>query len=263
VVNLVLPGWAIASIPYCTFIGGMALIARDLPRGSRLLAAGSALLALFLALSAGFTQAFWLRSLILPPLVLLIAYRASGFLWRGPMFAAEARLMAADRALGIPAVVRRTPFWIAEILELSYFGVYPLIPLALLLHLAYSPAPDADAFWSVILVTDFVCFAMLPFIQTRPPRALEPAHPWSARLRRLNLLMLQHTSIRMNTFPSGHAAEALAGALLVLAAPAGVVAAMFIAAAAVSAGAVLGRYHYAVDVSCGWATALGVWVWLT
>jgi len=45
----------------------------------------------------------------------------------------------------------------------------------------------------------------------------------------------------------------------VLSAPAPVVVVMFVAAAAVSAGAVFGRYHYAVDIVTGWATALGVW----
>ena len=64
----------------------------------------------------------------------------------------------------------------------------------------------------------------------------------------------------MNTVPSGHAAEALAAALLVLAAPPMVVGAMFVAAAAVSAGAVLGRYHYSIDIVAGWGTALGVWM---
>ena len=44
--------------------------------------------------------------------------------------------------------------WLAEILEFAYAGVYPLIPIALALHLAYSPAPDADRFWTVVLVTD-------------------------------------------------------------------------------------------------------------
>jgi hypothetical protein len=157
-------------------------------------------------------------------------------------------------------MVRRTPIWIAEILELSYLAVYPLIPLALLIHLAYVPGPDADRFWTVVLITDYVCFGMLPFIQTRPPRALETSHPWSARLRSMNLGLLHHTSIGMNTVPSGHAAEALAAALLVLAAPAGIVAVMFIAAAAVSAGAVFGRYHYSLDIISGWATALAVWL---
>ncbi len=257
-----MPGWSAASVPYFVFIAGAALLTRDLSPQARLLAAGTSVFGLALSLAAAWTDAFWLRSVILPPIVLLIAYRASGFLWRGPMFGIEGTLMAADRALGIPEVVRRTPSWIAEILELAYAGVYPLIPIALLLHLTYSPAPDADRFWTVVLVTDFVCFAMLPFVQTRPPRALEPSHPWTSRLRRLNLSMLHHASIRMNTVPSGHAAEALAAALLVVAAPAGVVAAMFVAAAAVSAGAVLGRYHYAIDIIGGWVAAFGVWVCL-
>ena len=108
-----------------------------------------------------------------------------------------------------------------------------------------------------MLVTDYVCFAVLPFIQTRPPRALETSQPWRARLRGMNLGSSKHASIRMNTVPSGHAAEALAAALLVVRRPPAVVAAMFIAAAAVSAGAVLGRYHYSIDIIAGWVTALG------
>jgi membrane-associated phospholipid phosphatase len=257
-----MPGWSAASVPYFIFITAAALIAGDLPRSSRILAAGSAGLGLALALTAGLTEAFWLRSLVLPAIVLLIAYRASGFLWRGPMFGIEAKLAAADHALGIPALVRSTPPLLAEFLEFAYFGVYPIIPIALALHLMYSPAPDADLFWTVVLVTDYVCFAMLPFIQTRPPRALETSHPWAARLRGVNLRILNHASIRMNTVPSGHAAEALAAALLVLAAPPVLVAAMFAAAAAISVGAVLGRYHYAIDIIAGWVTALGVWIWL-
>ncbi len=255
-------GWSTASVPYFIFIACAAMLSRDLPATSRALAAGSAVVGLALALAAALTDVFWLRSLILPPIVLLIAYRASGFLWRGPMFGMEAKLVAADHALGIPALVRRTPRIVSEFLEFAYVGVYPLIPIALALHLRYSPAPDADLFWTVVLVTDYVCFAMLPFIQTRPPRALETAHPWSARLRGLNLKILHHASIRMNTVPSGHAAEALAAALLVLAAPAPIVAAMFFAAAAISVGAVLGRYHYALDILAGWATALVVFTML-
>jgi PAP2 superfamily protein len=258
VANSLMPGWVAASVPYFAFIAAAAMFA-DLPRPSRVLAVGSAAIGLALALAAALTDVFWLRSLILPPIVLLIAYRASGFLWRGPMFGIEATLAAADRGLGIPALVRRTPRWLAETLEFSYAGVYVLIPIALLVYLAYAPSPDADRFWTVVLVTDYVCFAMLPFIQTRPPRSLETGHPWSARLRGLNLSILDHASIRMNTVPSGHAAEALVAVLLVLAAPTGVVALMFLCAAAVSAGAVFGRYHYAIDIIAGWATALGVW----
>ena len=64
----------------------------------------------------------------------------------------------------------------------------------------------------------------------------------------------------MNTFPSGHAAEALAAALLVLDAPLPWVVWMFVNAAAVSAGAVFGRYHFALDAIVGWAVAGVVWM---
>ena len=257
-----MPIWAWAGVPYFIYVGAFGLLVGDLPRSARMLAAGSALLGLALSAAAA-TPVFWLRSLVLPAVVLLVAYRASGFLWRGPMFEVEARLGAADRALGISALARRTPRWTAELLELSYAGVYPLIPVALGLHLAYSKAADADLFWTVVLVTDYVCFAALPFIQTRPPRAFETAHPWRACFRPLNLRLLNHASTRMNTVPSGHAAEALAAALLVIGAPPAIVAAMFFAAAAVSAGAVLGRYHYSVDVVAGWLTAVVVFVVVT
>src|SRR5688500_17018561 len=101
--------WPAASVPYFLFICTMALVARDLPRSSRRLAVGSALVGLGVTVAAFFTTEFWLRSVVLPPLVLLIGYRASGFLWRGPMFDVEAKLIAADRALGVGELVRRTP----------------------------------------------------------------------------------------------------------------------------------------------------------
>ena len=81
-------------------------------------------------------------------------------------------------------------------------------------------------------------------------------------MRRFNLRLLGSTSIQANTFPSGHAAEGVAAALLVLAAPWPISAAVAVAALLVSAGAVLGRYHYAADAFAGWAVALVVWmVW--
>jgi membrane-associated phospholipid phosphatase len=95
-------------------------------------------------------------------------------------------------------------------------------------------------------------------VQTRPPRALEPDEPWTSSLRQFNLRLLGATSIQVNTFPSGHAAEALVAALLVIGAPPAIVAVMFLAALAVSAGAVLGRYHYLLDALAGWLVAVGV-----
>ena len=172
----------------------------------------------------------------------------------------ERALRWLDDRLDIRAISRRTPQLVAEVLEAAYAGVYLLIPLALLIYLRYSTSPDPGTFWSVVLITDFVCFGVLPWVQTRPPRALEDAEPWASSLRRFNLRLLGATSIQVNTFPSGHAAEGLAAALLVLAAPAGIASAMLIAGLAVSAGAVLGRYHYLVDALAGWVVAIVVYV---
>src|SRR5690606_41445472 len=62
-----------------------------------------------------------------------------------------------------------------------------------------------------------------------------------SRFRAFNVRLLGETSIGVNTVPSGHAAEALAAALLVSTAPVPVAAAFWVAAVAVTAGAVLGR----------------------
>jgi membrane-associated phospholipid phosphatase len=196
---------------------------------------------------------------VAPPLVLLVAYWTSGALFSAPSALWESRLMGIDRALHVRQWAAQAPRVLAEFLEIAYVGVYPVIPIALAIHLVFAPNPDADRFWTVVLVTDFVCFAMLPWIQTRPPRALEQGPPWPARFRSVNMRLLGRASIGVNTFPSGHAAEALAAALLVLGAPALVVGLMFFFAAAIAAGAVFGRYHYAADAVAGYAVALLVW----
>ena len=46
-------------------------------------------------------------------------------------------------------------------------------------------------------------------------------------------------------------------------APVPVVCAMFVGALAISAGAVLGRYHYALDALAGWLVAVVVWLVVT
>jgi hypothetical protein len=196
---------------------------------------------------------------ILPPLVLLVAYWSSGMLFVAPMPGAERVLLRVDAALQIDAAARATPRVLAEILESAYAGVYPLIPLALAIHVLTTPDPSPGTFWTVILVTDFLCFAFLPWVQTRPPRAFLREPPWASRVRTFNVRLLGATSIQADTFPSGHAAEALAAALLVTGAPWPYVAAVGLAAVLVTAGTVLGRYHYAADALAGWVVALLVW----
>jgi membrane-associated phospholipid phosphatase len=256
-----LRNWEIASGVMFAYTAILAGSLRGLEPGIRARALSGSLAGVVLtAASVLVPSNVFLHGWLLPPVLLLLAYWTSGLLFTAPMLRAEQALREIDRALRIRAISSGTPRAIAEILEFSYAAVYALIPLALTLHLRFTVPPDPDRFWTVILVTDYVCFAVLPWIQTRPPRALEPGDPWRSSLRALNLRVLGAASIRVNTFPSGHAAEALAAALLVSNAPSPVVAWMFFNALAVSAGAVFGRYHYATDAVTGWLVALAVWV---
>ena len=256
-----LRNWEIASVTLFAYTAILTAIVRGLAPGIRARAfAGSGAGLVVVAVSAFTPANIFLHGWLLPPILLLLAYWTSGLLFTAPMPLAEQALLQIDRVLRIRAISAATPRWIADLLELSYAAVYALIPIALVLHLRFSAHPDYDRFWMVILVTDYVCFAMLPWIQTRPPRALEPGDPWRSSLRIFNLRLLGAASIRVNTFPSGHAAEALAAALLVSNAPSAVVGWMLFNILAVSTGAVLGRYHYAADAFSGWLVALAVWV---
>lgn len=233
----------------------------DRPRDRKAIAGAGA--GLLLTLVSALVELSLAATWIWPPLLLLIAYWSSGLLFVAPSPRQEAGLRWLDDRVGIREVANRTPRAVAEILEAAYAGVYLLIPLALLVRIWFLPPADPDRFWSIVLITDYVCFGVLPWVQTRPPRALDAGDPWPSALRAFNLRLLGATSIQVNTFPSGHAAEALAAALLVLGAPPGIVAMMFAAALAVSAGAVVGRYHYLADALAGWAVAVGVFVLLS
>lgn len=251
--------WHAAAYGFFLYAAVLALVMRGLAPRRRAGAlvgavAGAALTGAAMAVAEGSIARDWL----LPPAVLLTAYWASGCLFVAPQPAVERAFMAVDRALHVREGARRTPRWLAWCLEAAYCGVYALVPAALALHLLLAGSPDVDRFWTAVLLVDFICFAWLPWIQTRPPRALESEAPWESPIRSLNVRVLGATSIQVNTFPSGHAAEGLAAALLVMGTPLPVVALMFIAAFAVSAGAVLGRYHYFVDALSGWIVALVV-----
>jgi membrane-associated phospholipid phosphatase len=258
---LALRTWELASAMLFTYIAILAVTRRGLRPGARMRAlAGSAVGILVTAASAWAHPDAFLHGWLLPPILLLLGYWMSGLLFVAPMPRAERTLQAIDRALAVRWWSANVPRWVAELLELAYGGIYVVIPLALALHLTVTPFPDSDRFWTVVLVTDYVCFAVLPWIQTRPPRVLESGEPWRASFRSMNVRLLGAASIQVNTFPSGHAAEALAAALLVWDAPTVVVTWMMMCALAVSAGAVLGRYHYAADAVAGWIVAIVVWM---
>jgi len=253
--------WETASLVFFVYVAAAA-VAPGRPRVRRLapLLAGTTAGFLFVLVVSRAPYLPALHDWIAPPIALLLGYWTSGLLFDAPRPHQERLLIAIDDRLAVLDIARRLPKVAAALLEIAYAGVYPIIPIALVLHLWLVPAADPEHFWTVILLTDYICFAFLAWVQTRPPRALEAADPWLSPIRRFNLRLLGAASIQANTFPSGHAAEALAAALLVIGAPVPLVAAMFSAALAISAGAVFGRYHYAADALAGWAVALAVWV---
>lgn len=256
--------WPLASGLYFAYAAGAAAMLPRLPwprrRGALTFAASG------LALSVAAARLPFIPILhdwLLPPALLLLGYWTSGMLFVSPMPLAERLLVSVDRAMRIRAISARVPRPVAEFLEFAYAGVYPLVALALIIQITLTDTADPQRFWTIILITDYVCFGILPWVQTRPPRALEDTDPWRARFRRFNLRLLGTASIQVNTFPSGHAAEALAAALLVVDAPLPWIVWMFFGAASVSGGAVFGRYHYALDAIAGWLVAVLVWMALS
>lgn len=250
--------WQLASLAFFGYVVVVALLPRPMRKSCRAKAlAGSALgagaIGVSLLLAPGSLANVW----ILPVAALLIGYWTSGLLFVAPMPRAERFLAEFDARLRIHGIAARMPRPLVELLEFAYAGVYPLIPIALYFALQQGISPDR--FWTIVLVTDYICFGMLPWFQTRPPRAVGLEAPWRSTWRPVNLRMLSAGSVQVNTFPSGHAAEALACALIVSGGPPLVVAWMFFNAAAISAGTVFGRYHYAADALAGWAVALLVW----
>jgi membrane-associated phospholipid phosphatase len=254
--------WQLASAAFFLYVAAVSSWQGLSRHAARQALAGAAVGLAVLALSSAVESAT-LSLWIWPPALLLIGYWSSGRLFVAPRASHEAALAWLDTRVGISTIARRLPRAIAEILEAAYAGVYLLIPIALAIRISYLASPSSDTFWAVVLVTDYVCFGVLPWVQTRPPRALEASDPWASSLRRFNLRLLGAASIQVNTFPSGHAAEALVAALMVVGAPPAIVVLMFVAAIAVSAGAVLGRYHYLLDALTGFVVALVVFRVLT
>jgi PAP2 superfamily len=203
----------------------------------------------------------------LPAALLLMVYWQAGQFFVRIDEWAQTRLERLDRALVAPALrwlSKSSPGRVAlTYFELAYLFCYPLVPFALAALYLLRRGPDADHFWTVVLCATYACYAMVPFIQTLPPRMLGEARvapPPSTKLRKFNLWILLHASIHANTFPSAHVAASMACALVLLQlAP--VVGLIFLwIAISIALGAVLGRYHYAADAIIGTLVALAAYV---
>ena len=193
-----------------------------------------------------------------PGIYLLVGFWLSGLFNQGANIELEAWLEEVDlglwEELGLAAGSARLPRAVSGILEFAYLFCYPVVPGGIAALYLSGHRGQADAYWTAVLAAAYLSYGTLPFFVTRPPRSMErqvsDQQPPRA-LRRLNLVILRHASIQVNTLPSGHAAVAFAAALA-LGGPMPLTGAAFGAVAcAIAIGAVVGRYHYALDVVLG------------
>ena len=202
-----------------------------------------------------------------PAVYLLQGYWLCGLFFQRPSLRIERRLLAFDTRLfertGLRRAAARAPRLVASWFEATCLLAYPFVPVGFGVFLALGHRGRADAFWTAALIAGFTCYGMLPWIQTRPPRALAADRPlWTPhlRLRRLNTTVLQRMSVQVNTCPSGHAATSMAVALTIVTAGAPATGAGFLfVAASIVAATVLARYHYALDTLLGLTVGIAAW----
>lgn len=204
---------------------------------------------------------------IIPSLVLLGGYRMSGMLFVRVDAGAESWLRQSDERwmwhTGVLPVFNRAPIVVREFFELSYLLVYAALPAGAIVLLASKHTDAAARYWTIVLLAEFICYAVLPWVQTRPPMLLETPPPAAGGpIRRFNQAIAARGSIHANTIPSGHAAGAFACGLAISDALPVAGAAFIALAVSIAAASVLGRYHYLADAVLGCAVAFGAWMFV-
>ncbi len=242
---------------------------RPIPRARRLavaiLAPVLALVVVLVSRLPASAAATVLREWLPLPYVLL-CYWLSGYYFVRPQEKFEARFLAFDlrarRWFGAEHAATRAPRALLEALEIAYFSCYVVLPAGMIALTIAGQAGGADRYWSTVLVAELACYGVLPWIRTRPPWALRETDALDGRgvlVRRLNLMLVREASTQANTFPSGHAAGALAAALAVAMVWPAAGAVLVVVAVSIMAGSVVGEYHYAGDALTGALTAVAAW----
>jgi membrane-associated phospholipid phosphatase len=250
---------------YVSYLAVVSFASRDFVRARRpLLIAAAVAWAAYAAVGRAPLSPALL--VVVPSLILLGGYWLSGLLFVRPHPRIERWLQSLDDRFltrtGVLAWFHRAPRAVQEYFELSYLLVYLAVPAGAATLVALGHAEHVDGFWTVVLLAEFSCYGMLPWVQTRPPRVLESDSRISARgggVRRLNLRLVNQASIQANTLPSGHAAGAFATALAVNAIEPAAGLVFLLLAVSISIATVLGRYHYVVDTVLGVLVAIAAW----
>jgi membrane-associated phospholipid phosphatase len=250
------------SFVYFAAMSAIALV-RPLPMARRagISAIGMAMCAAIVWLAR--TAADGVRSSA-PLAVILVAYYLSGRFALRPSPRFERWLLSSDQWMfGNPAT--RFASWsrlLLAVLEILYVGCFLLVPAGYVALLAVAAdAPLVDRYWTIVLAAELGSFFSLAFVHARPPWVLEQRAALPDRaVHRMATRFVEHFTIRANTFPSGHAAGSLAVALGTIGVlpMAGLLA--LLVALGICVAAVVGRYHYAVDVLAGVVLVLVIFV---
>jgi membrane-associated phospholipid phosphatase len=197
-----------------------------------------------------------------PFAVILVGYYVSGLFALRPSPRFECWLLSWDRRLfGDPATrFARWPRAPLALLETIYIGCFLLLPAGLAVLLAAAAPPAlVDRYWALVITAEFASFLSLAFVHSRPPWMLEQRAALPDRaVHRAATRFVEQFTIRANTFPSGHAAGSVAVALGVIGALPAAGAVLLILALGICLAAVVGRFHYAVDVIAGILLALAI-----
>jgi membrane-associated phospholipid phosphatase len=258
--------WTWVALGYVSYLAAVSMSRQQFEKARRPLSLAAAAAWAILTAANLLGMRPWDPGIVLPLLVLLAGYWLSGLLFVCPDLRAERWLRSVDDALltrpGVFAWFDRAPRGVTEYLELSYLLVYAAVPGGALMLAEAGHAAQLDRFWTIVLLSEFTCYGMLPWIQTRPPRVVEAAdlqRRGTRPLRRLNLGLVERASIRVNTVPSGHAAGALATALAVGSSMPLAGGILLVLAVSIAVATVLGRYHYLLDSALGILVALAAW----
>jgi membrane-associated phospholipid phosphatase len=198
--------------------------------------------------------------------LILLAYREVGWLALAhTSHALELRWVAWDRAVlhgGLKAAVEAFGPVMPSILEIAYALVYTLAPFCVAVLYGSGERERVERFLLVFATAVLLCYVLLPFWPSEPPRTVFPGVDLPAYLtvfRRFNLWMLAGAGIHTGVFPSAHVAGAFGAAFGMRRAGAKyrwIHPFLFTMAVLIALAVVYGRYHYLADAVAGFSMAI-------